>query len=157
LSYHGSKKGSYGSQRRGKTGFYGNASKKKRDLSTSSLMMSDERLQDDFAKAECSAMDENASLDARPLIFETSIGHYGGLYVYMPEEKLDEFKAMFPKGLFPKNVEVKSVSEHWTSYGIEAWHKRFPDSDRVAVVHFANASKGQKFLEDNITVPYADD
>lgn len=154
MSYQGSKKSSYGNQRRGKSGFRSHSN---RGLEKSSLMVPGERLHGDFAKTECSAVGGSASLDARPLIYKTSIGHYGGLYVYLPEEKLGEFKAMFPKGLFPKNIEVKSVSEHWTSYGVDAWHKRFPDSDRVAVVHFANASKGEKFLEENITVPYADD
>jgi hypothetical protein len=180
LSYRGKSKGSHGNNRKGsrffhsgkKQGLADHIANEKRKLETKiangevgdmsyvhgaidAYTNVENMIPLDSETDEC-CTDVNAPLDARPLIFKTSIGHYGGMYVYMPEEKLDEFKAMFPKGLFPKNIEVKNVAESWTSYGVDAWHKRFPDSDRVAVVHFANASKGQKFLEDKITVPYAD-
>lgn len=92
-------------------------------------------------------------IDAKSIIYKTSIGHYGGTYIYLPEDKLEEFKAMFPKGTFPRNIEIKDIQSLWTEYGVKYFHEKFPNSNRVAIVHFADQSKGQKFLEDNIEVP----
>jgi hypothetical protein len=108
------------------------------------------------AKTEVVQAPKQTKRDATPLVYRASIGHYGGMYVYVPENRLGEFKAMFPQGVFPRNIEVKKVSDSWTQQGVEHWHSKYPNSDRVAIVHFANASKGEKFLEDNVTLPFTD-
>lgn len=94
--------------------------------------------------------------DASSLVYEASIGHYGGVLVSVPEDKLADFKALFPPGVFPKNIEVKNVKDSWSSYGVADWQKKFPRSERVAIVRFANASKGEKFIEDNMKLPFRD-
>ena len=91
--------------------------------------------------------------DARPLVYQTSIGHYGGQIVRLPEENLPAFKAQFPKGTFPKNVQIKNVADTYTPQGREYYHKRFPNSEKMAVITFASGSKGERHLEENIEMP----
>lgn len=108
------------------------------------------------SKASAPAKQAAVSANSSPLFYQATIGHYGGVYVYLPADRLDEFKAMLPKGMFPRNVEVKEVSKSWTPQGVAHWQSKYPNSDKVAIVYFANASKGEKYLEDNIKLPFTD-
>lgn len=62
--------------------------------------------------------------------YRADVGHYGGTYVDVPPERMDSFKALFPKGTFPKNVSTG--------------HR---GGREVFVVKFADRSKGQDILD----------
>lgn len=94
--------------------------------------------------------------DVRPLIYTTSIGHYGGLYVYLPEENLATFKTYFPPNTFPRKIQIKDVTKEWTFEGEQHYRAKFPNSNKVAIVHFAHASKGEQFLDENLKMPVPD-
>jgi len=85
--------------------------------------------------------------DVRPLIYKTSIGHYGGLYVDVPEECFGEFKSHFPPAEFPRKVRTTDVREKYTFEGEKRFRKRFPSSNRIKEVYFASRSKGHRRLD----------
>lgn len=78
----------------------------------------------------------------------TTIGHYGGLYVEVPQEHFEEFKAAFPSRQFPKRVRKKNIAK---TRGVEAeakFHKKYPKSHgRYFDIYFGDKSKGLKTLE----------
>jgi len=88
--------------------------------------------------------------DLSPMVYRTTIGHYGGLYVEVPEEKFDDFRAIFPVKEFPRKVEHNDLHDA-AVYHPEAaqhFHKVFPEySGKTRTVYFANASKGEKRLD----------
>jgi hypothetical protein len=91
----------------------------------------------------------------RDIIWQTSIGHYGGLYVEVPEEHFDEFKAQFPPREFPREVRTVDVRDKYTFEGEQAFRSRFPNSNRIKEVFFADRSKGSKRL-DYMELPHGD-
>lgn len=91
--------------------------------------------------------------DVKSIVYKTIIAHYGGQYVYVPLEKLPEFKACFPKGTFPRKVEIKDVVDEWTPQGAAQYMARFPYSRKVAIIHFADGTMGLQHLEDNLELP----
>ncbi len=83
----------------------------------------------------------------QPLVYKTSIGHYGGLHVYVPEEKMAEFKSHFPGKEFPRSVaEVHDMPSRGD------FKQRFPNSQKAYKVFFADRSKGEQRL-DYMTMP----
>jgi len=94
--------------------------------------------------------------DLRPIVYRTSIGHYGGMYVDVPEEKFDEFKSFFPANVFPREVrQINDVREDFTFEGEEHFRKKFPRSNYLKSVFFADRSKGLKYL-DFLELPHGD-
>lgn len=85
--------------------------------------------------------------DVRPLIYRTMIGHYGGLYVDIPEEHFEEFKSHFPTREFPRKVRTTDVREKYTFEGEKNFRKRFPNSNLIKEVFFADRSKGHRRLD----------
>lgn len=83
----------------------------------------------------------------KPIIYKTSIGHYGGLYVDVPEEHFTEFKSYFPSREFPRSVETVDVRDKYTFEGEKNFRKRFPNSNRLKVVYFSSNSKGHQRLD----------
>jgi len=83
----------------------------------------------------------------QPLIYRTSIGHYGGLYVDVPEEHFDTFKEQFPPREFPRKVRTVDVRDKYSFEGEKRFRQRFPNSNRLKEVYFANGSKGLKRLD----------
>jgi hypothetical protein len=88
-------------------------------------------------------------------VYRTMIGHYGGMYVWIPLEHFEAFKSQFPKGEFPKaRIEKKSIvaeSGNPTSERVKDFMQEYPNSDgQMMTVYFANASKGSKRLDDLI-------
>jgi len=85
--------------------------------------------------------------DMRPYIYKTSIGHYGGMYVDVPEEHFAKFKRQFPPKEFPRKVRTVDVREKYTFEGEKNFRRRFPNSNVLKEVFFANGSKGEKRLD----------
>lgn len=85
--------------------------------------------------------------DMTPLIYRTSIGHYGGLYVDVPAEKFELFKANIPPKMFPKQVKTTDVREALTVDGEARFRKRFPNSNIIKEVYFSSNSKGMRYLD----------
>lgn len=85
--------------------------------------------------------------DVRPLIYKTMIGHYGGLYVDVPEEHFKKFKAHFPSREFPRRIRRTDVREKYTFEGEKRFRKRFPKSNILVEVFFGDRSKGLKRLD----------
>jgi hypothetical protein len=87
--------------------------------------------------------------DLKPYIYRTTIGHYGGLYVVVPEEKFEGFKAHFPAKEFPRKVETKDFNDPQEYHvgAIKRYQQKFPQfSGRVKEVFFADRSKGLRRL-----------
>ena len=82
-----------------------------------------------------------------------SIGHYGGMFVEVPAEKMPSFKKRFPGRQFPRQVKVKTVQD--MGFGIEfeeKFHRENPRSGgRYMNLYFADRSKGLKTLDDLIS------
>lgn len=85
--------------------------------------------------------------DLKNLVFSTSIGHYGGRFIDIPEENFEAFKAFFPPNEFPREVRTVDVRTQWTIEGEQAFRRRFPNSNTIKQVFFADRSKGLKRLE----------
>ena len=82
-----------------------------------------------------------------PLIWRWDIGHYGGFLVDVPAENFTAFKALFPKGVFPRNVQQKNIVETQTDEGTIRFNRLFPGSrGRYYYIHFADGTKGERFL-----------
>jgi len=62
--------------------------------------------------------------------YRADVGHYGGTYIDVPPESMGSFKALFPKGTFPKNVTTAQRGGR-----------------DFFVVKFADRSKGQELLD----------
>lgn len=81
-------------------------------------------------------------------VWRFDIGHYGGMFVDVPQEHFSQFKNMFPKAEFPRRVKEVNTSEALTVEGEEQFHKAFPKSyGKYVQVYFANASKGLATFE----------
>ena len=94
-----------------------------------------------------------------PLIWRWNIGHYGGYYVSVPAENLEEFKSRLPKGTFPKNVEKEPAADTsprmYLDTVAEAFDKLYPKSKGVKYrVFFGDRSKGTRFLSDSMMLQY---
>jgi len=85
-------------------------------------------------------------------VYRTMIGHYGGMYVWIPLEHFEAFKSQFPKSEFPRATTTnKSILLEWspTSERVKEFMRDYPNSDgQIYEVYFANASKGAKRLDD---------
>lgn len=106
-------------------------------------------------RADCDNHAQPCTLKPESLVYKVTIGHYGGTIIQLPEENLQKFKGLFPKGTFPKRIEIKDITKEWTEFGVKAFREKFPEAKLVAYVHFANASKGQSFVE-KMNLPYTD-
>lgn len=86
-------------------------------------------------------------------IWRQSIGHYGGLFVEIPREKMRSFRARFPSRQFPRRVTEKVVQDE--GFGVEfeeRFHTAYPRSGGVFFdLFFADRSKGLKTLDSLIT------
>lgn len=86
-------------------------------------------------------------------IWRQSIGHYGGLFVEIPKEKLKSFKGRFPSRQFPRRVKRKIIQD--MGFGVEfeeRFHRANPKSGGVYYdMFFADRSKGLKTLRRLIT------
>jgi hypothetical protein len=88
------------------------------------------------------------------MVFRMAIGHYGGMYVEIPEERFKQFRALFPKRSFPRRVRTRDVKEMLTPEGEARLYQRFPKSTGIIKeVYFANLSKGLEIL-DRLNLPY---
>lgn len=88
--------------------------------------------------------------DLSPLIYRTTIGHYGGLYVEVPAERFDDFKSIFPPAEFPRRVESNNLRDlnKWGGNAIGNYHAVFPQYTGITkTVFFADRSKGLKRLD----------
>jgi len=87
--------------------------------------------------------------DLRPIIYKTSIGHYGGMYVMVPDKHYREFKSHFPSREFPRaaNIRKEDIREVYSIQGEQNYRKRFPNSNYMYSIHFADATKGDRRLE----------
>lgn len=84
--------------------------------------------------------------DLKPIIYRLTIGHYGGYFIEVPEEHFEEFKSHFLPREFPMKVETIDVRKE--SLGAEErFRQRFPNSNKVKQVYFADRSVGTKRLE----------
>jgi len=88
-----------------------------------------------------------AKPDLKPIIYRTSIGHYGGQFVEVPEEHFQEFKSYFPPKEFPREVQTTDVREKSTFEGEQRFRNRFPNSNKIKQVYFRDRSKGLKRLD----------
>jgi len=94
--------------------------------------------------------------DLKPIVYRTQIGHYGGLYVEVPEEHFEEFKSYWPSREFPREVRTIDVrDENFTFEGEQHFRQRFPNSNRIKQVYFANGTKGEARL-DYVDMPHGD-
>jgi len=91
-------------------------------------------------------------IDLSPMVYKTTIGHYGGLYITVPEEQFDAFKALFPSSEFPREVETIDVRE--LDAVSEGYYRQlFPNSNRYKTVYFRNGSAGEKRIELTMDLP----
>ena len=85
-------------------------------------------------------------------VYRTMIGHYGGMYVWVPLEHFEAFKSQFPRGEFPRaRTQKHSILKEWepTSERVKDFMRDYPNSyGHMYQVYFANASKGSKRLDD---------
>lgn len=96
---------------------------------------------------------ESKKPDLRPHIYKTMIGHYGGLYVHVPEEHFTEFKSHFPSREFPRRVETTDVREKYTFEGERNFRKRFHSSNKIKEVYFGDRSKGLQRIDRHLRMP----
>jgi hypothetical protein len=80
-------------------------------------------------------------VDLTPFVYQTLIGHYGGLHVDVPEEKFELFKALWPVAEFPKNTKTKDLAQTNGPEEVKRLRMLFPGS------YFANGTKGEKRLD----------
>jgi len=83
-------------------------------------------------------------------LWRTDIGHYGGLFVEIPEEHFAQFKKSFPPKMFPRRVKETDITDpnSFSRFARQIFVQKFPESRKVKEVFFADRSKGLKFLED---------
>ena len=82
------------------------------------------------------------------LIWKSSIGHYGGEYVYVPVENWRDFKNSFPGRVFPRNAYKENISHNHTEYAQREFNDRYPHSrGEFYQVFFADKSKGLKHYD----------
>jgi hypothetical protein len=96
------------------------------------------------------AMTYGKKRDLGPYIYRTSIGHYGGMFIEVPEEKFEDFKSHWPRKEFPRNVESKDMNDpnRYDSEAIVHYHQVFPGlSGKIREVFFADRSKGMQRLD----------
>lgn len=81
-------------------------------------------------------------------IWRSSIGHYGGMFVLVPSEHIEEFKALFPSREMPRTIIIKQVSQVLTEFGANRFKAKFPRSHGVYYeMFFADRSKGLERFE----------
>ena len=87
--------------------------------------------------------------DLSHLVYRKTIGHYGGYYMDVPSEHYQEFKSHFPKREWPKgaNIQKKDIREDFNIYGETNYRKRFPKSNYLYQIYFANNTKADQRLD----------
>jgi hypothetical protein len=96
-----------------------------------------------------------ARLDLTPYVYQTTIGHYGGLFIEVPVEVFEEFKEMWPASEFPRRVEDKDIVQTNGNFGLEQFHQVFPNfSGKMKQVFFASGSTGEKRIEIAMNLPH---
>jgi hypothetical protein len=96
-------------------------------------------------------------IDVSKLIYRTTIGHYGGYFIDVPEENFEQFKALFPPQEFPRAVNIKTVdvrSEDRAVEGEAAYRRQLPNSNRYKQIFFANGTKGEKRIDISFDLPH---
>lgn len=80
--------------------------------------------------------------DLRSKIWSARIGHYGGSHIKVPAEHWAEFRSLFSKSMFPREVRTIHVAEKFTQSAEEQFMRRFPKSQGILKeIHMATGTK----------------
>jgi hypothetical protein len=168
LSYNPKGGHGYGNNRKGRSGFKGSHKPVKEIESERSGLLgflhdkekdvySGKMSREDYESYREYALDEGMPprIDLSPYVYQTTIGHYGGLFIEVPVEVFEEFKEMWPASEFPRRVEDKDIVQTNGNFGLEQFHQVFPNfSGQVKQVFFASGSTGEKRIEIAMNLPH---